>query len=57
MVVLDTDHMSFLERSAGSESLRLREQLANTPPAEVATTIITFEEQRRGSQAGRLWPR
>jgi tRNA(fMet)-specific endonuclease VapC len=47
MLVLDTDHLSILERG-GTESLRLRERLVSQSPEEVATTIINFEEQMRG---------
>jgi len=50
MLVLDTDHMSVLERG-GQRSAALRERLANVPPHEVATTIISYEEQLRGWMA------
>jgi tRNA(fMet)-specific endonuclease VapC len=50
MFVLDTDHMSLLEwDNAGA--FRLRERLAESDPAEVATTIISYEEQVRGWMA------
>jgi tRNA(fMet)-specific endonuclease VapC len=50
MFVLDTDHMSLLEwDSAGA--FRLRERLAEIDPAEVATTIVSYEEQVRGWMA------
>ncbi len=50
MLVLDTDHMSLLEW--GSEAAgALREHLADVPPDQVATTIISFEEQMRGWMA------
>lgn len=45
--LLDTDHMSLLEWG-GNSSLPLRERLADCDPNEVATTIISFEEQMRG---------
>ena len=48
MVVLDTDHMSLLEWSDARGSTLLRTRLAALPPAEVATTIISYEEQMRG---------
>ncbi len=48
MVVLDTDHMTFFERSTGDEALRLRARLLQVPLEERATTIISFEEQSRG---------
>lgn len=50
MYVLDTDHMSLLEwDNEGSHSLR--ERLADCDPADVATTIISYEEQMRGWMA------
>ena len=45
MYILDTDHVSFLERKVGSEAEKLRFRLA---PFGKTTTIITFEEQMRG---------
>jgi tRNA(fMet)-specific endonuclease VapC len=50
MFVLDTDHMSLLEwDNAGS--FLLRERLSACEPDEVATTIISYEEQVRGWMA------
>lgn len=51
MVVLDTDHMSPLEWSDVGGSMPLRARLAALSPAEVATTIISYEEQTRGWMA------
>jgi len=51
MVVLDTDHMSLLERSGAQGSATLRARLATLQPAEVVTTIISYEEQVRGWMA------
>src|SRR4051812_10261689 len=48
MMVLDTDHISILQRGDSPASSRLRERLATLPDAEVTTTIITAEEQLRG---------
>src|SRR5437879_6153177 len=48
MFILDTDHLSLLERTDSPEGSRLRARLAGVPEQEVATTIITFEEQMRG---------
>ena len=47
MLVLDTDHMSLLEWG-GEGSAALRERLADVPSDQVATTIISYEEQIRG---------
>ena len=41
MVVLDTDHMSLLERRGAQGSATLRARLATLQPAEVVTTIIS----------------
>jgi tRNA(fMet)-specific endonuclease VapC len=43
--ILDTDHVSLLERKLGSEAERLRFRLVRFGKT---TTIITFEEQMRG---------
>jgi tRNA(fMet)-specific endonuclease VapC len=51
MVVLDTDHMSVLERNTQPGSTTLRAHLAHLPPDEVVTTIISYEEQMRGWMA------
>lgn len=47
MVVLDTDHMSLLQRG-GAEGQRIRRRLRAVPPDDVATTVICYEEQTRG---------
>ena len=47
MHLLDTDHLSLLERG-GPASLPLQSRLERIPAAEIATTIITYEEQMRG---------
>lgn len=51
MVVLDTDHMSMLERTDLRGSAPLRARLARLLPEEVVTTIISYEEQMRGWMA------
>jgi tRNA(fMet)-specific endonuclease VapC len=45
MYLLDTDHVSLIDRSAGKN---LRVRLAQVPAAEVVTSIVTYEEQMRG---------
>jgi tRNA(fMet)-specific endonuclease VapC len=45
--LLDTDHLSLLERG-GTGSLRLQMRLDPIPPDQIATTIVTYEEQMRG---------
>lgn len=47
MIILDTDCISLLERD-NADAATLRQRLAEVSPPEVATTIITFEEQMRG---------
>jgi tRNA(fMet)-specific endonuclease VapC len=47
MVLLDTDHMSLVERG-GAEGRRIWQRLRALPPDDVATTIVSFEEQTRG---------
>lgn len=48
MYILDTDHMTLLEWGSAAVGQRLHERIRALPPGEVATTIITFEEQTRG---------
>lgn len=48
MFVLDTDHITLLERGESVEAKRLLSRLAGVSEGEVATTIISFEEQTRG---------
>ena len=47
MILLDTDHMSLLERRE-DVSLPLRRRLSACPPDDVAVSIISYEEQTRG---------
>ena len=47
MLILDTDHLSILDRDT-IEAFNLGRRLASVPPEEVAVTIITYEEQMRG---------
>jgi tRNA(fMet)-specific endonuclease VapC len=51
MVVLDTDHMTMLEWGHRPDTQRLRARLSALPEEDVATTIITYEEQVRGWMA------
>jgi tRNA(fMet)-specific endonuclease VapC len=47
MVILDTDHMSVLERG-GSGALTLAMKLGVLSDRDIATTIISYEEQCKG---------
>ena len=51
MVILDTDHMSVLERRAQPGVSNLLARLAEVPPSVVLTTVISYEEQMRGWMA------
>jgi tRNA(fMet)-specific endonuclease VapC len=48
MVILDTDHMSIIDREQAPLSIHLRNRLKQPDVKEVATTIISYEEQMRG---------
>src|SRR5438309_11891181 len=48
MVILDTDHMSLLEWRENQQAMALRERLADVDPQDVATTVISYEQQFRG---------
>ena len=47
MLILDTDHLTLLERG-GSATLPLQLRLDQVSAGEIATTVITYEEQMRG---------
>jgi tRNA(fMet)-specific endonuclease VapC len=48
MYILDTDHVSILEQEDSAEAQRLSARLETVPEEDIATTIITYEEQTRG---------
>ena len=48
MIVLDTDHISLLQKANNPDGERLRVRLRAVPAEEQATTIISYEEQTRG---------
>ncbi len=48
MIILDTDCLSILERESGEEFLVLRRNLSRFNVEDIATTIISFDEQMRG---------
>jgi tRNA(fMet)-specific endonuclease VapC len=48
MFVLDTDHLSLLDRESRGAARRLSDRLAEVASEGVATTIVNFEEQMRG---------
>ena len=48
MVVLDTDHLTILQEEESAAKARLRANLEENDPREIATAIVTYEEQMRG---------
>lgn len=48
MLVLDTDHLSFLQNNLSKEAARLTHRLDQAVGDCYATTIVTYEEQSRG---------
>ena len=48
IVILDTDHLTVIQRRAEPAYSRLRTRLSKLSPKTVQTTIVSFEEQMRG---------
>ena len=48
MVILDTDHMSVLERREPPAVGHVLTRFAELSPSDVMTTVISYEEQMRG---------
>jgi len=48
MIILDTDHISFLQYPESDEAQRLLRRLASVNDPDVAVTVISVEEQMRG---------
>jgi tRNA(fMet)-specific endonuclease VapC len=46
--LLDTDHISILQRQAGSEYATLLMRISQHPPTDLACSIISFQEQILG---------
>jgi tRNA(fMet)-specific endonuclease VapC len=47
--LLDTDHISFLQRRSGREFAKLTERIAQHPPINFALSVISFHEQVLGA--------
>lgn len=47
MMVLDTDHVSILQHEDSPQAIALTKRLEALPKDEVATTVVTLEEQTR----------
>jgi tRNA(fMet)-specific endonuclease VapC len=48
IVILDTDHLTVIQRRAEPAYSSLRARLSKLPANAIQTTIVTFEEQMRG---------
>jgi len=48
VIILDTDHLSLLEYRDSPRAFGLQERLQQLPVTELATTVISLEEQTRG---------
>ena len=48
MIILDTDHISMLQYRDSPQAFALQARLEVLPLEDVATTVITVEEQMRG---------
>jgi len=48
MLILDSDHVSLLYWGESKDGRRVFDRLNRVPPEEVATTIVSYEEQTRG---------
>jgi tRNA(fMet)-specific endonuclease VapC len=48
VLVLDTDHLSLIQRSDSADGLRLTRRLEAAMGDEIRTTIVNYEEQTRG---------
>lgn len=46
--LLDTDHISILQRQTGTEYVRLKSRIAQHPQTDLAFSIISFHEQILG---------
>ena len=48
MFILDTDHVTILQLEQGAEYRRLDARLSRLAPGEMASTVVSYEEQTRG---------
>jgi tRNA(fMet)-specific endonuclease VapC len=48
MFVLDSDHLSLIDRSESELGARIRRRIQDVGPAHFATTIVNYDEQTRG---------
>jgi tRNA(fMet)-specific endonuclease VapC len=48
MIILDTDHISLLQHPSSAEAQRLVQRLNSSVDQNIATTVVSVEEQMRG---------
>jgi tRNA(fMet)-specific endonuclease VapC len=48
--LLDTDHLSILQKQSGPEFARLTARMAQQPPADLALSVVSYHEQVLGCQ-------
>ncbi|MEM7581048.1 MAG: type II toxin-antitoxin system VapC family toxin [Mastigocoleus sp.] len=49
--LLDTDHLSILQRQSGQDFINLSNRMSDYPLSDFAVSIVTFHEQILGSHA------
>lgn len=49
--LLDTDHISFLQRRSGSEFTNLTARIAQHSPTDFALSVVSFHEQVLGAHS------
>ncbi|MBV9389986.1 MAG: hypothetical protein JOZ78_26485 [Chroococcidiopsidaceae cyanobacterium CP_BM_ER_R8_30] len=49
--LLDTDHLSILQRQAGQDYTNLSTRMAGYPLSDFAVSTVTFHEQMLGNHA------
>jgi len=47
--LLDTDHLSILQRQVGKDYSNLSTRMVHYPPSDFAVSTVTFHEQMLGS--------
>ena len=46
--LMDTDHLSVLQRRSGAEWAKLSARMSKLPPGEIGLSVVTFHEQALG---------
>ncbi len=47
MYVLDTDHVSLVDKGSGADALRMRSRLERVPKVDLTSSVVSYEEQTR----------